>query len=53
MGDEKWTLSLQFSARNAGIYRLYHRAHQILESLVGDVEGEERWDRLLYRMSQV
>ena len=35
------------------ILDLYHRAHQILESLVGDVEGEERWDRQLYRMSQV
>ena len=53
MGDEERTFCLQLGAWNAGIYRFYHRAHQVLESLVGDVEGEERWDRLLYCMSQV
>ncbi len=53
MGDEElvpwpsaWCLQCWYD-------RLYHRAHQALESLVGDVEGEKRWDRQLYRMSQV
>ena len=52
MGDEERTPAFSL-VWNAGIYRFYHRAHQVLESLVGNVEGEERWDRLLYRMSQV
>ena len=50
---KKWELPEDAIARNMEflIQKFHHRSHQVFKSLVGYVEGEERWDRLFYHMS--